>query len=214
MTPEEKARIQANNPEMTDEYLAQRAAFEAKLNRLPKPTQTTTVVGQIVAPAAKAPKGYFSLNKYHLPKNIGREEYLRVLLEDMQASDWPHYGPYTSPRVVHRERIDSLNFYHPDLLRILENFFSYYGDSTLYVVNGFRSPQELGATPHSLGIAIDIEATSNAESYRIMNAAYMAGFPTIIPGGDFLRGEGYIHLDLAPTAEHNYGAGNYDGPWS
>lgn len=172
-------------------------------------TATPILTGMV-----KAPKGYFNLNKYHPPKNIGRKEYLFALFEEMSASDWPGYGAYKSMRVVHRDRIDSLNFYHPDLLRALENFFTYYGDGTLYVVNGFRSPLELGAEVHGLGIAIDIEAKNNADSYRIMNAAYMAGFPTIIPGGDFLRGEGYIHLDLAPTAQHNYGAGNYDGPWS
>lgn len=214
MTPEEKELIQANNPEMTDDYLAKRAAFEAKLNTLPTPTQTTNVMLPPVMVAAKAPKGYFSLNKYHPPQNIAREDYLHALSLDMQASDWPNYGPYTSPRVIHRDRIDSLNFYHPDLLRALENFFSYYGGGILYVINGFLSPQKMGATPHSLGIAIDIEAKDNAASYRIMNAAYMSGIPTIIPGGDFARGEGYVHLDLAPKATHNYGAGVYDGPWS
>jgi len=190
--------------------------YEQEFDKLWAPQMPAKKETTIVMPRVKvrAPKGYFTINKYYPPKNIERKDYLNALFEEMYGENWIEYGPCKSKRVVHRERIDSLNFYHPDLLRALENLFVYYGDGTLYIVNGFRSPLELGAEAHSLGIAIDIEAKNNAESYRIMNAAYMAGFPTIIPGGDFPNGQGYIHLDLAPKAAYNYGMGVYDGPWS
>lgn len=214
MTPEEKEAIQKANPEYSDAYLQKRAAFEEMLNGLPTPKQTASVKTQPARQIVRVPKGSFTLKKYRPPANIEREEYLQTLHTEMITTDWPEYGPLTSSRIVHRERTDSLNFYHPDIRRIMELFLTYYGNGMLYIVNGFRSPRLYPTQVHSLGLALDIEAPDEASAYRIMNAAYAAGFPTIIPGGDFPNRQGHIHLDLAPKAVYNYGMGVYDGPWS
>ena len=139
---------------------------------------------------------------------------MQSLYEEGFAFEWNGYSSYSGMQLVHLERSDTLNFYHPDFLQTLSCFLHYYGKGELLVLNGFRSPHALGANPHALGIAMDLETKNTVHAYRIMNAAYMAGIPTIIPGGEFAKGEGFIHLDLAPAAMHNYGAGTYEGPWS
>ena len=162
----------------------------------------------------RARRGYFSENRYHAPQDLSREEYLQSLYEEGFAFEWNGYSSYSGMQLVHLERSDTLNFYHPDFLQTLSCFLHYYGKGELLVLNGFRSPHALGANPHALRIAMDLETKNTVHAYRIMNAAYMAGIPTIIPGGEFAKGEGFIHLDLAPAAMHNYGAGTYEGPWS
>lgn len=204
---------EVNQPLVNGEPMSE-SDFDALWSKQTTTAPKKAAVAQPKKILIKAPKGSFTLKKYRVPANIEREEYLQALHAEMNGSGWPQYGPLISSRVRHRERTDSLNFYHPDLRRTMELFFSYYGDGVLYVVNGFRSPQLYPAQVHSLGLALDIEASDEASAYRIMNAAYAAGFPTIIPGGDFPNGQGHIHLDLAPKAAYNYGMGVYDGPWS
>lgn len=173
--------------------------------------ETTTETAYV---PVRTRRGYFSENRYHAPQELSRSEYLQSLYEEGFAFEWDGYRSYSGGQLVHLERSETLNFYHPDFLQALSCFLHYYGKGELQVLSGFRSPHLFKANPHAVGIALDLEAKDSLQAYRIMNAAYMAGIPTIIPGGEFAKNEGFVHLDLAPAATHNYGAGTYEGPWS
>lgn len=115
--------------------------------------------------------------------------------------------------LIHLDRQYTTNLYFRDWERIMPILKSFYGKGNLYVVNGFRSPFELGVNVHSTGLAMDILVDNKEQAERLMNAAYMVGIPTIIPAGDIRRGQGHVHLDLAPKPDHVYDAGTYTGPW-
>ena len=207
------------DPQHTPEYLAQRAAFEATYSALRKERIAQEQKKKEAAPTPASenlllPKPWFSSSKYHAPEGVGREEYLALFFRAMRKLNWSEHFAYANPSLIHRNRIDSIDFYHKDMHRALDLFLRYYGTGRLYVSNGFRSPASMGASVHSVGLALDIEAPTDAAAYRIMNAAYLAGFPTIVPGGDGESGERYIHLDIAPNDGHHYGVGVYSGPWS
>lgn len=158
-------------------------------------------------------RGFFYKDSYRAP-DMERSHYIRDLHEEAVSSRYQDFSPLGSENFIHRDRSLTIDFYFNDFKRVLQIFKNYYGEGQLIVVNGFRSPHEIGEAPHSTGIAIDIHAEDRAHTRRIMNAAYLAGIPTIIPNGEFYRGEGYVHLDIAPTADYAYDGGTYKGPWS
>lgn len=159
------------------------------------------------------PKGTLYKDSYLAP-DVPRDSYLRDLHREATRTSYLNYSKLQMSDFVHIDRALSIDFYLNDMLEILKIFKRYYGKGTLYIINGFRSPHEVGVTPHSVGVALDIEAKDRAEARKIMNAAYLAGIPTIIPNGEFFRGEGYVHLDIAPKANYVYDGGKFDGPWS
>lgn len=160
-----------------------------------------------------APRGSFYKDRYVAPK-VDRMEYIDLLDKEGKKTKYAGFSPLDSPDFIHINRTYSIDFYLFDMKRILSIFKNYYGEGKLYVINGFRSPYDIGVNPHSVGIAIDIESENMEQARRIMNAAYMAGIPTIIPNGEFNKGEGYVHLDIAPAPNYIYDAGRYTGPWS
>lgn len=165
-------------------------------------------------PAQKivAPRGKFYQDKY-VPPAIGRKDYIHALQEEAVSTNYERYAPLSSRRMSHVDRNNSLNFYTEEMRRVVPILLHYYGKGELVVINGFRSHWDIGIQAHSVGIALDIQATAG-QATRIMNAAYLAGIPTILPGGDFAAGEGYVHLDLAEKPTYTYEAGYYEGPWS
>ena len=164
-------------------------------------------------PASRVPRGYFYKDSYRAPE-MERGSYIRYLHEEAVSSRYQDFSSLAAKSFIHQDRSLTIDFYFNDFKRVLQIFKTYYGEGQLVVINGFRSPHEIGEAPHSTGIAIDIHAEDRAHARRIMNAAYLAGIPTIIPNGEFYRGEGYVHLDIAPTADYAYDGGTYKGPWS
>lgn len=160
-----------------------------------------------------APRGQFYQTSYVVPK-VERDAYIRALNEEAVSSDYLFYQPFKNDRIKHINRNDSIDFYTVEMRRVLPLFLNYYGEGDLFVINGFRSPGTIGIHPHSVGIAVDIKVSGKEQADRVMNAAFMAGIPTIIPGGDFDTNEGYVHLDIAPKALYTYEAGLYNGPWN
>lgn len=160
-----------------------------------------------------APRGKFYVDKYLAP-DINRDAFIRALHEEAVATDYELYQPLNNPRLVHLKRHHSIDFYTPEFGRVMAIFLRYYGKGTLFVVTGFRSHGEIGTQPHSVGIAIDLKVESEEQRIRVMNAAYMSGIPTIIPGGEINKGEGFVHLDLAEKAPYIYDEGYYEGPWT
>lgn len=158
-------------------------------------------------------RGFFYKDSYRVP-DMDRGHYIRDLHEEAVSSRYQDFSPLGTESFIHRDRSLTIDFYFNDFKRVLQIFKTYYGEGQLVVINGFRSPHEIGEAPHSTGIAIDIHAEDRPHARRIMNAAYLAGIPTIIPNGEFYRGEGYVHLDIAPTADYAYDGGTYKGPWS
>lgn len=164
-------------------------------------------------PVIYAPRGKFYPTSY-VPPRVERNSYIQSLQDEATTTKYSHYQPLNSERITHINRLDSMDFYTEEMRRVIPMFLTYYGKGRLYAINGFRSPGIIGVHPHSVGIAIDLVADNKEHADRIMNAAFMAGIPTIIPGGNFDTGEGYVHLDIAPKASYTYEAGYYNGPWT
>lgn len=158
-------------------------------------------------------RGYFYQDSYR-PPEMDRATYLKLLHDESLSTNYKDFSELSDVDFKHLDRSLSIDFYFNDFRQVLQIFKDYYGEGTLIVTNGFRSPHELGISPHSTGIAMDIHAVDEVQSKRIMNAAFLAGIPTIIPNGEFHRGEGYVHLDIAPTADYAYDGGTYGGPWT
>lgn len=157
--------------------------------------------------------GKFHNNQY-LPNNtMGRTTYINEVRKNAEKTNYSLFVKIDEPYLFHLDRQFTINYYFKDWERIIPIMKEFYGEGNFYVVNGFRSPYELGDTIHSSGLAMDILVKNEEDAERLMNAAYMAGIPTIIPAGDIAGGQGHIHLDLARKASFTYNAGTYNGPW-
>lgn len=157
--------------------------------------------------------GRFYKNKY-FPNDAGnRDSYIRAVNRLAIQEDYSFFYELDFPFVKHLDRQFTTNFYFRDWQRVMSILKDYYGNGNFHIVNGFRSPFELGVTVHSTGLALDILVNDQEHADRVMGAAYMTGIPTIIPVGEINHGQGHVHLDLAPNAKFSYNAGNYYGPW-
>lgn len=103
------------------------------------------------------PKGVLYKDAYRAP-NISRDTYIQNLHMEALRTGYLNYSPLNLSEFVHIDRTLSIDFYLNEMTQILSIFKQYYGEGTLYVVNGFRSPHELGIGPHTVGVAIDLEA--------------------------------------------------------
>lgn len=157
--------------------------------------------------------GKFYRDSYIPNQEITRDMLVNDLHNYSRKNKYPHFVSLEQPYIKHLDRQFTTNFYFKDWQRIIPTLKEYYGEGIFYIVSGFRSPFELGVNVHSTGLAMDILVKDEVDADRLMNAAYMTGIPTIIPAGDIKKGQGHIHLDLAPPPNHVYDAGIYSGPW-
>lgn len=157
--------------------------------------------------------GKINNNKYMRNEDIDRDTLIREIRKNSEETSYSLFVKLNLPYVIHLDRQFTINYYFRDWERVMPLLKEYYGEGTFYIVNGFRSPYELGDTVHSAGLAIDILVENEEHADRVMNAAYLAGIPTIIPAGDISAGQGHVHLDLAEKASYVYNAGTYTGPW-
>lgn len=165
-------------------------------------------------PIVHPERGGFTSRRYHPPLKIDRENYIILRNIENRNLDYAEFSPYVSNQLIHVERIDTINFYPVDMHQALKLFLEYYGEGTLYIINGFQSAKMNGVNAHSVGLAVDIAADNKEHGRRIANAAYGAGFPNIVYGGDFNTKNGYIHIDICPKEEFAYDQGVYQGPWA
>lgn len=157
--------------------------------------------------------GTFKKDKYFPNNSMTRDVYIREVNRLAEEKEYSFFVSLNAPYIKHIDRQFTANFYFKDWLRVMKNIKSFYGPGVFTIVNGFRSPFELGVNVHSTGLALDILVQNREEADRLMNAAYLAGVPTIIPAGKISEGQGHVHLDLAPAPEYAYDAGTYTGPW-
>lgn len=176
---------------------------ENQYNEAIKQTQAKTVM----------PRGKVVFHRY-VPPEGKRESYFKGRIIEAIQTDFKEYQSFDSAQLHHLFRIETLNFYPKDMRLVLQAFLQYYGAGDLFVIQGFRSPHLHGLSVHSAGLAIDIEARDHQHARKICNAGFRAGIPNIVLGGDFSKGEGYVHLDIAPKETFFYNAGAYLGPWS
>lgn len=174
---------------------------------------TETIIKETSKPIIKAPRGRFFRDNYVVP-DYNRDDYISYLNDEFTANRYANCSPLDSSEFMHSDRSLSIDFYYEDFKRVIRIFKAYYGAGNLVVINGFRSPHEIGVGPHSTGIAIDIHVEDKIQAKKVMDAAFMAGISTIIPNGEYHLGEGYVHLDIAPRADYAYDGGTYKGPWS
>ena len=157
--------------------------------------------------------GSFIRDKYIPNNSLDRDNFIGEVHRTAEKNDYNFFVELTEDYIKHLDRQFTINFYFRDWPRVMQSIKSFYGPGVFYIVNGFRSPYELGISPHSTGLAIDILVENQEKADRLMNAAYMAGVPTIIPAGNIADGQGHVHLDLAPTPNYVYNSGTYTGPW-
>ena len=157
--------------------------------------------------------GKFYKDKYLPNRELTRDDLIRQVDRLAKKHTYSFFSKIRQPYIVHLDRQFTTNFYFRDWIRIMPILKNYYGEGTFYIVNGFRSPFELGSTVHSSGLAMDILVKDREDAERLMSAAYMTGIPTIIPAGNIAAGQGHVHLDLAPKPNYAYDAGTYHGPW-
>lgn len=148
---------------------------------------------------------------FYFPPRVDRVEYIWARHQEAVSSNYDLYAQYTGSVFYHTMRRDELNYYPPDMIRVLELFAEYSMDKRIKIIRGMERPKR-GANIHSIGLAIDVEATSRAHAKRIADAAYRTGIPNIVYGGNFSTGNGYVHLDIGPRFKWQYGAGVYSGP--
>lgn len=158
-------------------------------------------------------RGRFELGRYY-PPTIERKEYLNARIIEAIKDDFSEYKPLNNSQLNHLDRIDTFDYYPLDMHKAVELFLSYYGDGILDIIHGFRSPLVYGINAHNAGLAIDIAAADKTHARKITNAAFRAGIPNIVLGGDFEESQGYVHLDISPKEIFLYNAGIYEGPWS
>ncbi len=190
-------------------YAGQSASAAAPLYTDYSPAAADTDVLSV----AVAPRGKITGTRFYPVEGVARDAYIQARYREAEQTRFSDYAAIGQSRFKHLDRVDTLDWYPSDMRRVLSLFFGHYGTGSLYVVNGFRSVLHFGITAHSTGLAVDIQAETREQADRIMHAAYLTGIPNIIPGGDFATGEGYVHLDIAPKTDLNYGAGSYTGPW-
>lgn len=160
-----------------------------------------------------AARGRFYIDSYVHP-DVPRDLYIRDMHSEITRTRYKDFKELNGHSIRHSDQTGSLNFYFKDLIDALIIMKRYYGPDNLYIINGFRHPEEVGINPHGVGIAVDIHVKNWEQARRVMNAAHIAGIPTIIPSGEIEKGLGHIHLDIAPPANYIYDAGAYTGPWS
>ena len=158
-------------------------------------------------------RGEIKLGRYY-PPQVERKEYLNARIIEAIKEDFSEFKSMSNSQLIHLDRIDTFDYYPLDMHKVVELFLSYYGDGNLKVIHGFRSPLLYGINAHNAGLAMDIVAEDKAHARKIANAAFRAGIPNIVLGGDFEESQGYVHIDISPKEKFVYNAGIYEGPWS
>lgn len=148
---------------------------------------------------------------FYFPPSTDRIEYIWARHQEAVNSNYDLYTQYTGDVFFHALRRDEINYYPPDMIRVMELFGRYSMDDRLKIIRATERPKR-GANIHSIGLAVDVEAKSKEDAKRIADAAYRTGIPNIVYGGNFNTGDGYVHLDIGPRFKWQYGAGVYSGP--
>lgn len=163
-----------------------------------------------VMPFAVTEKGKI-IGGFYFPPTVDRMDYIWARHQEAVNSNYDLYAQFTGDVFYHALRRDEINYYPPDMIRVMELFSRYSMDDNLKIVRATERPKR-GANVHSIGLAIDIEAKTRGDAKRIADAAYRTGIPNIVYGGNFNTGDGYVHLDIGPRFKWQYGAGVYSGP--
>lgn len=163
-----------------------------------------------VMPFAVTQKGKI-VGGFYFPPITDRVEYIWARHQEAVNSNYDLYAQYRGDVFYHALRRDEVNYYPPDMIRVMELFARYSMDERLKIIRATERPKR-GANIHSIGLAIDVEAKTKQDAKRIADAAYRTGIPNIVYGGNFGTGNGYVHLDIGPRFKWQYGAGVYSGP--
>lgn len=158
------------------------------------------------------PSGTFKNGRYY-PPELNRKVYIQAAQSAAVDSNYADYTYVNEERLPFVDRVHTLNYFHPDFVRTLNIALSRYGDGPLVAIRGMTPRTNGSLTPHNVGMAIDIAVSTNDERKRLMNAAWLAGFPTIVQAGGG-SAEAHIHLDICPHEPFVYDGQYYEGPWS
>lgn len=189
LTDEEHARLIQDDYEVVDDVLSETPSSFVSL-----------------------PLGVFKNGRYYAP-DLNRKIYIQAAQEAAVVSSYADYIPMNEERLPFVDRIHTLNYFHPDFVRALNIALSRYGDGPLVATKGMTPRLDGFLTPHNVGMAIDIAVSTNDERKRLMNAAWLAGIPTIVQAGGGST-EAHIHLDICPHEPFIYDGEYYEGPWS
>lgn len=149
---------------------------------------------------------------YEAP-DVERLPYMTQVYHYARDTKYYYFKPLESSRIHFLESNDHLNLFHPDLIKVFNNFLLGYKYTNILVVRGLSVPNDENINPHNTGMAIDILARTTEEKNHIMNTAWSVGIPNIVQAGDDTS-DIHIHLDILPKAEWTYNGFYYEGPWS
>lgn len=160
----------------------------------------------------RPPLGTFDGNTYE-PPEYNRLTYMNIVNQYYRSINYKGYSEIRSPRLYFRETNDQINFFHPDFIKVFNNFLLAYKYEQIVIVQAMSVPNNDFVTPHNIGMAIDIFAENQEQRNHIMNTAWAAGFPNIAQVGDGTA-DVHIHLDICPRVDFLYDGIYYEGPWS
>lgn len=202
-SPEEQKRnLEAFRKEMWPGGYEEALARKVSPTREPSPKVTI-----------RPPSGTFTAKNVFIPPEFDRRKYIYAMNTYARQTKYKGYGRIETPRIYFRETNDQLNFFHPDFLKVFREFLTGYQYEQLIIVQGMSPPSDGLATPHSIGMAIDVLARSEEERNHIMNTAWTVGIPNIVQAGDGST-DVHIHLDICPKSKFLYNGIYYEGPWS
>lgn len=158
------------------------------------------------------PRGTFNGGQFEAP-DFDRIKYMAMVNNYARSTGYRGYKEIISPRVYFRESNLQLNLFHPDMVKILNNFLLGYKYEKLIVTQAMAVPNSDFITPHNIGMAIDVYVENEEQRNHVMNTAWSVGFPNIVQAGD-ATSDMHIHLDICPRAKFLYDGPYYEGPWS
>ena len=198
----------------SQEYLDRVHEFQRDiLSQLPKngsPAEDSPVSD--VKTLINYPKGFIETGVYQSPK-VDRQTYIRSLQDYAFSTNYINYIEIADTNNIFLNHAETINLFHPDFVQVFNLFRKRYGEDSLYVIKGLSRPDIESPNAHTIGMAIDIKVESENQKNKIMNAAWLVGFPSILQVGGS-SSDGHIHLDLCPYEPFLYDGKLYEGPWS
>lgn len=145
--------------------------------------------------AYKVPLGDIRGNYFNAPK-YQRKNYVADLKQSQSFVEKIGYTPLPNNRFIHLGGPEE-NYYSEkarDVFMLLQNKLGY---KQMIVSRGY-DPDPNNLTSHSVGIAIDIHASSAIEAVRIADTAWLLGIRSISIGPKF------VHVDIGPESVWGY----------
>ena len=143
----------------------------------------------------EAPIGKFRSQRFLAPK-CERSTYTDHRKKTLPFKLKQGYGPLPSDQFIHTGNLYE-NYYSEEARELFDLLRRKLGYSRLIVTRGFE-PDTTSLSSHSIGIAMDIYASTAEEAIRIADTAWEIGIRAIAIGPKF------VHVDAGPESTWGY----------